>query len=491
MKGWGQRVAQNDTEGPGPGRGVTVRRFAAVADIATVALGLLGLEILLFRGFRTELPGFAISATNPDRPFIAAVFLAFLRHAVVRRPSLPERLARLVARTWLPTELGAVVRPFVASRLAVLLVGLIAVHAIGFPQAPPWRVSDDEALNLLARYDTGWYLTIAENGYSIGGPGHSDVAFFPLYPLLMAGLGRLLGGRFLAAGFLVSMAAFLGALAYVHRLAGMWCEREGRAGDAVVLLAFYPFAIFFGAVYTESLFLLCAAGAIYHLLRGQTGWSSVFALGAGLVRPNGFLLVLPLGLLALSRAARAAPARRWLLGRRLEVQPTAAGATAWLAVPVLAPLAGVLTYSAYLYWTHGEPFAWADAQAAWGRGYGGVVSIVTGPYAALRREGLLGVIRNWPYDTLNALGGIFALAGLWPVTRRYGLALGVFVAANLLPPLLFGGTVALGRYTSVLFPLFFWAADRISASRCPYWFAAFGMGQGLAACLFFTWRPLF
>ena len=484
-------MSEGQSRRPAPGRGEGVQRWVAAADVATVALALLALEILLFRGFRIEPGGVVLSATNAVRPFLGAVLIALVRHAIVRRPSLRARLSHLVGRIRWPPAVSAIVWPFAVSRVAVLFVGITAVYAIGFQQAAPWRASEDEILNLLARFDAGWYWTIAENGYSIGGPGHSDVAFFPLYPMMMAGLGRMLGGHPLVAGFLISLGAFLGALAYVYQLALLWCARAENAGPAVVLLAFYPFALFFGLVYTESLFLLCAAGAIYHIVRGQTGWSAVLAFSAGLTRPNGFLLALPLAVLAVAGELRAgSPARRWLLGGRLSREAGGTGLARGL-VPALASVAAMLAYSAYTYSHTGHPLAWAFAQGAWGRGYLGLLTLVTGPYASLQIEGLAGVLRRWPIESFNALAGLFAIAGLWPVARRYGLGLAAFVAVNLLPPMLFGGTVALGRYTSVLFPLFFWLADVVPPERRQYWIAAFGMGQGLAACLFFTWRPLF
>ena len=463
----------------------------AAADLLTVGLVLLALTIVLFKGFRFDVAGIRLSATDFGRPLILAGLLTLVRHAFVRRPTLRERLRQILARRHTPPGVSAVLWPFAVSRLAVLFTGLMAVYAIGFREAPPFRVSMDETLNLLARFDTGWYWSIPQHGYSAGGNRQHDVAFFPLYPLLMAGFGRLLGGYPMIAGFLISLAAFLGALAYVYRLAGIWCEREDSGGAAVALLAFYPFAIFFGLVYTESLFLLCAAGAVYHVFRRQIALATVFAFAAGLTRPNGFLLALPLALLALSASSRVqGTARRWLLGERLQQAP-ARGGTVWYLLPVLAPVAGMLAYSAYVGGLTGAPFAWASAQEGWGREYSGISTLVTGPYARLQYRGILGAIRAWPFDTFNAMAGLFAVVGLWPVTRRYGLALGIFVAVNLLPPMLVGGSVALGRYTAVLFPLFFWMADSLPPDRRQYWLGAFGVGQGLAACLFFTWRPLF
>jgi len=474
-----------------PERGAAAGRLVAAADLLTVALVLLALTIVLFKGFRFEVAGVRLSATDFGRPLILAGLLTLIRHAFVRRPTLRERLRQALARRHAPAGVSAVLWPFAVSRLAVLFTGLMAVYAIGFREAPPFRVSLDETLNLLARFDTGWYWSIAQHGYSSGGNLQHDVAFFPLYPLLMAGFGRVLGGDPMTAGLVVSLGAFLGALVYVYRLAAAWCEREDSPGAAVALLAFYPFAIFFGLVYTESVFLLCAAGAMYHVFRRDIVPGTIFAFAAGLTRPNGFLLALPLALLALSTSSRLqGNARRWLVGARLQHSPARAG-TAWYVVPVVAPVAAMLTYSAYVAALTGAPFTWASAQEGWGREYSGLSALVTGPYARLQYRGILGAIRAWPFDTFNAMAGLFALVGLWPVTRRYGLALGVFVAVNLLPPMLVGGTVALGRYTSVLFPLFFWMADSLPSDRRQYWLGAFGVGQGLAACLFFTWRPLF
>ena len=46
-------------------------------------------------------------------------------------------------------------------------------------------------------------------------------------------------------------------------------DDEDAARYAVWLLAAYPFALFYGAIYTESLFLLGAVGAFYHLRRRE------------------------------------------------------------------------------------------------------------------------------------------------------------------------------------------------------------------------------
>ena len=112
-------------------------------------------------------------------------------------------------------------------------------------------------------------------------------------------------------------------------------------------------------------------------------------------------------------------------------------------------------------------------------------------YGWLVDEGLLTVMQNVPYDTLNSLGLIFALAMLWPVTRRLGPAYGLFIVINVVPPMLAGGVLSMGRVTATLFPLFLALAAMVPPRAIPPLVTTFAILQGLAAALFFTWRPLF
>jgi hypothetical protein len=101
------------------------------------------------------------------------------------------------------------------------------------------------------------------------------------------------------------------------------------------------------------------------------------------------------------------------------------------------------------------------------------------------------VVMDNPANTLNALGVLFALALTYPVFRRLGPAFGLFVLVNLVPPLFAGGLLSMGRLTATLFPLFLALASLLPPRTVPAWTAAFGIGQGLCAILFFTWRDLY
>ena len=79
---------------------------------------------------------------------------------------------------------------------------------------------------------------------------------------------------------------------------------DRSATSAILLLCAFPFAVFYGAPYSENLFLLATAAAFFHGRRGE--WAAAFAWGAlaGLTRPNGFALCVRLALLALRARAR-------------------------------------------------------------------------------------------------------------------------------------------------------------------------------------------
>jgi hypothetical protein len=154
------------------------------------------------------------------------------------------------------------------------------------------------------------------------------------------------------------------------------------------------------------------------------------------------------------------------------------------------PGIGMLLFTAYMYNFTGVWFAWARSHEAWGRTYQGLAQFQTA-FEWLRDEPLLTIIRNVPYNVLNTIAVLFGLALTYPVFRRLGAAWGVFVLINLVPPLFAGGVLSMGRLTSTLFPLFLALAVIIPARAVPAWIAAFGVGQGLCAALFFTWRDLF
>ena len=87
---------------------------------------------------------------------------------------------------------------------------------------------------------------------------------------------------------------------------------------------------------------------------------------------------------------------------------------------------------------------------------------------------------------------VLILLGLTiPVWRRFGPAAAALIVVWLVPALLGGGVLSMGRVTSVIFPVFMWLGATIPPRHRTAWAVACAMGQTLVAGMFFTWRPVF
>jgi hypothetical protein len=359
--------------------------------------------------------------------------------------------------------LRAVALPFLVTRIGVLAVGLAAAVFIGYtPHAgepSTWRVAADPVHNLLARWDVFWYLDIATRGYHWNGNPleQQNVVFFPLLSLSMRTLGMAIGGHPLVAGLIVSLAAFLSALTYLWRWIADRIDRDAATG-AVWLLSAFPSAIYFSAVYTESLYLLIVVGACYYAERHLFRRAAIIGVLAGFVRPNGFLLSIPVAWIAFA-------ARR---ERQQRVSRAAA---------ILAPIVGPLCFTAYLAWRVGNGLAWVAGQAAWPDNLG--IHPPQSPHAAMNL---------WWIP--NALPLALVVAALVPLTTLLGGGYGLFVLGNIMPPLLRHGLMSMGRFCSVMFPVFAWLATRIRGRARTWLIVAFALGQAIVAALFFTWKPI-
>jgi len=357
-------------------------------------------------------------------------------------------------------------------------------------------ISQDPFRNLPARWDATWYIEIARVGYHDPRRppgGQQPIVFFPAYPLMMRTLGAFATPDRSAtmsyeeylemqrvhlawSGLVISLLAFLGALVVVYRWAELRAGADAAAGT-VLLLSTYPFAVFYGAPYTESLFLLLTAGACYAFERGRLPIAAVAALLAGLTRPNGMMLSVPLGVLALLEVRRREPGWSGRLIPRVLV--------------AAMPVAGTLIYSGFIKTLTGDPFAWIQAQAAWGRDQDATTRQYEWALRTVLDEGILAYLRAVPAEAIQLVAVLFAFALVWPVWRRVGAPYALFILANLIPPLIKGGFLSLGRFTATLFPLFLALALMVPAERRVNWAIAFAIGQGLIAAVFFTWRGIY
>lgn len=365
------------------------------------------------------------------------------------------------------------------SAILALLVNIV------FPDYTPapftvWG-SESPFWDAFARYDSGQYWQIARYGYTEGGMayvpgGRSSIAFFPAYPLLMRYVGRAIGRRpadLYIGGLIVSWAAFAIALILIYRLARLDLPQR-RATRAALLTAIFPFAFFFGAVYTEALFLAATVGAFYCFRTKRWMIGGLCGALATASRANGILMLPALALIAWREGSGGRDRVRAVIGLALVT-------------------VGIGAYSLYIYRLSGNPLEWAATIERWGYYPGGspvgalyglASALVTHPYAFLTGE------RMAPYDTLNAAAALAAVVAVPFVWRRYGPAYGVFMIANLWLPLSSGQVEGMGRYVSVMFPLFLWLAS-LSTTSFTLTTVVFATLYTLCLALFTNIHPIF
>ncbi|HYH57729.1 MAG TPA: mannosyltransferase family protein [Thermoleophilaceae bacterium] len=385
---------------------------------------------------------------------------------------------------------------FAASRALVYAIALFAALWLAADDSPNAAKFDDPELthpfgglgdtlfSPLARWDATWYLEIARDGYE----GGADTAFFPLYPLLVRTLvlPHPSEGALLVSAYVVSLACFLGALWLLARLVRLELGRPVAAAT-VWLVALYPASLYFGAPYSESLFLLVSVGAFYAARTDRWALAGALAAAATATRSAGIVLLVPLVLM-------------WL-----ESRPRRPSGAAWIA---LAP-AGLGAYALYLAIAHGDALAFADAQEAWYREFAGpFVGVWDGAVAAWdgvrqlasgsRETVYFEPAGGDPFQVaaINVLLFAFLVAGVVAVVgafRRLPRAYGAYALAALALPLSYPVApqplMSLPRFMAVLFPLFVWLALVAEArGRTLHVASAFALGLGMFTTLFASWE---
>ncbi len=345
------------------------------------------------------------------------------------------------------------------SRLAIWAAALFSLFVFVPNRHPRAAIWDDPKLthdlgavtDVWARWDSVWFLRIAEHGY--GSAKGAAAAFYPLYPATVALLGRVLFGHYVLAGILISLAASFASFLLLYRIAE---ERLGADGArrAVLYLAVFPFALFLQAVYSESLYLLLTLAAFMLAERRRFLAAGAVTGLALLTRPTAAALLPALALLA------------WRERERVRA----------LASLAVAPLL-FAAYPLYLWAAEGDPWQFLHAQRIWSRhlspagplggiwdglraGWAGVEQLASGSHTHVYwtpvqdSDPIRVAVLN-----LEALAFLVFFVVLAVIAwRRFGAAYGLFAALSLAIPLSVPSErwplLSLPRFGLTIFPLF-------------------------------------
>ncbi|MEZ5332379.1 MAG: mannosyltransferase family protein [Thermoanaerobaculia bacterium] len=329
-----------------------------------------------------------------------------------------------------------------ATRIGIALVAYLAVGLLPANLQPaPYhlRGTDNVLVDVFgSRWDTGFYVSIVEEGYILHGVELPSVAFFPLLPLLMA-LVRGAVGDAVVAGLLVTNASLLGASILFYRLVADELGEE-TADRATWYLLIFPASVFGSAIYTESVFLLAAVGALLAARRGRWGWAAVAGIASALARLHGVVVAAMLAV-------------EWWDRRRRKAEPIP---PRWGLLAAFATPLGTLSFMAYCRWRFGNALAFVEAASHWAR-------MPRSPYETVREAFLAPAggwwsglwagrihLDNW-IDLACVL--LFLLLGCWLLAeRRWSEGALVVLGVSLS----FGSGLLMSqrRYVWVLFPAY-------------------------------------
>lgn len=346
-----------------------------------------------------------------------------------------------------------------------VLLAVIGAISLSFAGGPVSPFSDELArwpfLDMWARWDAQWYERIAREGYFFSATEQSSVAFFPMYPMLMAAL-TVTGLGPLASGVLLT--TLLGCTAFF--LFYEWCSvfAPGSARFAGWVLALWPVGFFlYGAVYSDALFLVLICGAFLALEKRQMWLVVLLGICATATRPVAPAVVI--GLLARSLELR------WRAGEKFRVVDF---------VPALAGL-GLAAWMAYQWVKFGTPTAFIETQAGWHQ--------TPGPRTWFKISWVTGdrFLERLPRSLMHMGLALMMLAMIPRVWKRLGVGYAIFVTMIIGMPFVSSiDFIGLGRYALAGFPALFcfatWLEERPRLARV--WFPVSAVLLGVCVSKF-------
>jgi hypothetical protein len=304
--------------------------------------------------------------------------------------------------------------------------------------------SQDQA-QILSFWDGQWYQEIADIGYRKFYPLHANYAFFPLYPLVLKITSMFFFGNIYVAGIFLSFLFSFLATIFLYKLFLLETEKS-QAQNGVLLFLLYPAAIFYLALYNESIFLFLSLVSIYAARKRQWWTTGLVGFLAALVRPQGVLLLIPVGIeyiIALKENGRINGIKGWAK----KIFSQGAG-MALLLIPL-----GLGVFFLYSFYTTGNFFAPLDAQRFFSRSEMSFLNIGKVLWKGVTQFSQLAWF-DFRFSRIDFLVSIFSLGLLVPIFRRLRLSYAFYALALIFLPLSSGVTMSLTRFVSLSFPHF-------------------------------------
>ena len=307
-------------------------------------------------------------------------------------------------------------------------------------------------LSSFANFDGVHYITIAAHGYNV------NAGFFPLFPLILAGLGRVFSifipldlpillfyiGLFINSAFLILGLFFFSKLLKFD-------YKDNVVFSIIIFLLSFPTAFFFATIYAETLFFLLTT-LVFYFSRKQK-WFLVALFGCLLTATR------PVGIAIIPALIYELYFQKKISFKELLIQPLK-NASFWFQASYVSIISmlGIGVYSIFNYFKWNDFLFFIHAQGEFENNRS-VTSIILFPQTVFRYIKILFTLSSSQFEwwvALLELSTFFIVSLLlfiaWKKKVRKSYL--VFAIISFLIPISTGTFSSLPRYVLTLFPIF-------------------------------------
>ena len=328
----------------------------------------------------------------------------------------------------------------------ILLLGFVGVASLSLSHYGGRTCTTKNQLPYY-RWDSFWYTSIAQHGYTFSTEKNSSIAFFPFYPMVIKASSVILPMRDDKISLMLNIIFSFLIVLFLYRLARLDFSQKVSLNIVLVVL-FFPPTYFFLSGYPDVLYVLLGILSLYYGRKEKWLVAGLFSALLAITKPYGIFMMPTLLCLYLENS-------NWdykIFFKKIN----------WL--PLLLPLATFGGFVLFNYLKFGNALAFLATQQTWGRS-------LSSPIIALFNEAKFYLFdnkiftgSNFPYLIyLSALFfSIFALVVSWKNIKKVYL---IYPTLLLASAFLTGTLTSWERYMLLGFPILMGPAIYLSKNK--------------------------
>ena len=303
----------------------------------------------------------------------------------------------------------------------IWVVALILIANFGLFSIPQSGKFSPDFISALTNWDGRHFISIAQFGYL----EKFQYAFFPLYPILINYLNKIIDNYSATALFISISCSYL-ALHFLFKLISIDFSKQ-VAEKTILFTLFFPVSFFLFMAYSEGLFFLLAILTFYFLRQNRLLAATIAAVLIGATRITGLAVIFAFILEVI--LTQGINRRNWFI--------------------LLSPL-GFFIYCLYLFIQTSEPFYFITAETHWQRQLTiPGISLWDGINSLLRQP-----LTGQYMLILDLVAAIFGLGLILRSFRFLPVPYSIFGLLSILLPLFTSSLTSMPRFLLPIFPIF-------------------------------------